>query len=234
METMTPEAFQAAWPTRIPLDIHVLDVVVASDLAVHWLQFAPAEVASLAELKLVAAARCAHLHGGSTQDWWVTGDWALGRPFVCAALPRDAAEPIAHLARDARVPARWHTAWSAATSAGWWPTDTWSALRTPGCVTLWHCRAGWVDSLITWPVQPRASAADVSAQCVARLRIESLRDAQLEPGTLHWFDAGTPGVSTDLPGGVVRVDVEPIVAVDVAVDEAQTAFALYERTRLAA
>jgi len=48
-----------------------VDIVAANDLALHWLQTAPALVTSLAELRLVAGARCAHLYNGSTQDWLV-------------------------------------------------------------------------------------------------------------------------------------------------------------------
>lgn len=229
METESWEHFQAVWPARISPSLRVLDVVVASDLAVHWLQVPPVDVVSLSELKMVAAARCAHLHGGAVHDWRVAGDWRVGRPFVCAGLPSDAAEMIEQLVRDAHVQVRWHTAVGAATRAGSWPVDGWSALRTPGSVTLWHCNGGWIDCLSAWAVHPQATVAELAVECVSQLKIEVLRDARLQFGVLHWCDAGGAAL-TDLPNGVVHIDSEPVIAAE----EAQAALALYsrfERTR---
>jgi len=230
MQTETPERFQAAWPIWASSSLQALDVIVASDLAVHWLQVPPVDLASLAELKLVATARCAHLYGGSSHDWRVAGDWRAGRPFVCAGLPRDAVEMIEQRAREAGVLVRWHTAWGAATRAGWWPAEGWSALRTPASVTLWHCTGGRVDCLSAWAVHPQASAAELAAKCVAQIQVEVFRNARLQSGMLHWCNAGEADLSMDLPSGVLRIDIEPIVAGA----EAQAALALYTRAEFPA
>ena len=71
-------------------------------------------VASLPELQLVAAARCAHLYGESPHDWWMAADWSATRPFVCAALPRALTAPLQQALDAAGVSARWHTSWSVA------------------------------------------------------------------------------------------------------------------------
>jgi hypothetical protein len=226
MQSQTPDELQATWSTWTSPSPQALDVVVAGDLAVHWLQVPPADVASLSELKLVAAARCAHLHGGSPQDWWVTGDWSVTRAFVCAGLPRELIGTIARLAEDARLPVRWHTAWSTALRTGRWPADGWSALRTPSGVTLWHSREGLVDCLAARAVDPRAASADVAVQCLGQLQIESLRDSRLLAGTLRWWEACTVEATQALPAGVARVDAEALVAPD----EAQAALALYLRS----
>ena len=51
-----------------------VDVIVANDVAVHWLQNPPPGVRSLNELRDVAGARCAHLFGGAPSHWHLAGD----------------------------------------------------------------------------------------------------------------------------------------------------------------
>lgn len=169
-----------------------VDVVAGHDLAVHWLQTPPAAVASLQELQLVAAARCAHLYGGSPRDWWVAGDWSATRPFACAALPRAVTAPVQQALDASGARARWHTAWCVARAdrTAAFPSDGWSALRTPQRVLLWHCRDGRVDCLASDHVGTDTTGP-VAAERAQRLaRLEALRDPSLPSGTLHWVSAG--------------------------------------------
>lgn len=165
-----------------------VDVIAGHDLAVHWLQGTPASVASLQELQLVAATRCAHLYGGSPHDWWIAADWSATRTFVCAALPRAVTVPLQQALGAAAVSVRWHTSWSVACGAraNTFPAQGWSALRTPERVVLWHCDEGRVNCLTSHglsPGTPDPAAAEQSARLVM---LEALRDASLTDGPLHW------------------------------------------------
>ena len=165
-----------------------VEVIAGHDLAVHWLQSPPASVASLQELQLVAAARCAHLYGDSPHDWWIAADWSVTRPFVCAALPRALTARLQQALDAAGVSVRWHTSWSVACGArtNTFPALGWSALRTPERVVLWHCDEGRVNCLTSHglsPDTPDAVAAEQSAQLA---KLEVVRDASLTDGPLHW------------------------------------------------
>lgn len=187
-------AARAAHAEALPLALAQLppgagvDVIVGNDLAVHWLQMPPSSVASLDELRLVAAARCAHLHGGSPRDWWVAAEWDATAPFVCAALPYSAVTPLQQKLAAASVAARWHTAWGVACGleANTFPADGWSALRSPTRVLLWHCREGRVDCMSMQSVSPDMTDDDANDQALRQIRIESMRDASLAGEPLHW------------------------------------------------
>lgn len=175
-----------------------VDLVAGNDVSVHWLQTPPTSVASLEELKLVAAARCAHLYGGSPQDWWVTGDWSATEPFVCAALPYSTISPIQQALDAAKVQVRWKTAWAAvcAAHAHTFPADGWSALRSPARMMVWHCRQGRVDCLATHGISPDASDEGLTAQALQFAQIQALRDARLSSGSVHWIALpAEPGVN---------------------------------------
>lgn len=174
-----------------------VDAIAGNDLAVHWLQPPPAATRSLAELKLVAAARCAHLYGGTSSDWLVTGDWSARRPFVCAALPRAITQPLqqACAARGARL--HWHSAWAVlcAAHARSFPEDGWSGMRTPERIVLWHCNAGHVDALNSIAVAPDTPASEVEALVQLQMRLEGAAAGSGEPGPVHWAQAATAAPS---------------------------------------
>jgi hypothetical protein len=165
-----------------------VDVIAANDVAVHWLQTPPASVASLNELRLVAAARCAHLYGGAPRDWWVAADWNATVPFVCAALPYSMVSPLQQKLATAGVATRWHTAWGVAcgSDANTFPAEGWSALRSPNRVLLWHCRQGRVDCLGMQALAPDTTDEEANAHALRQMRIESMRDSSLESRALHW------------------------------------------------
>lgn len=163
-----------------------VDIVAGNDLAVHWIQQPTAAVQSLQELQLVAAARCAHLHGGSPGEWWIAADWSLGRPFVCAALPRAVTQPLQRAAHDVRI--RWHTAFGivAGRLARGLADEGWSAMRTPARVLLWHCRGGRTDALTGFAIEAAASDKAVDAQLRMHLQLEATMTGNTMPQAVEW------------------------------------------------
>lgn len=181
---------------------HPVDLVAANDLALHWLQTPPTAVRSLAELKTVAAARCAQLFGGAPHDWHVGGDWNATTPFPCAAMPRALVEPLqAQLARH-KVRAQWHTTWGLVCHhmAHRLPADGWVALRSPRRVILWHNRAGLAQQLVTRVVDPEADARQVASETLAQLQVERCRTDNTADGPLHWLDLDASQAVINMPG----------------------------------
>lgn len=183
-----------------------VEVIAGNDVAIHWVQEPPASTASFAELRLVAGARCAHLYGGTPADWRIAGDWHPSRPFVCCALPQDAVLPIEqHLAGFKLVP-RWHSAWSVL-SQGMpqaFPSDGWSAIRSPARVVLWHCSGAQVDGMAIWPVDAQDDTASAARRARQQMQVEMSRSGHAHDEGLHWLDLvaddplpalGEPGVS---------------------------------------
>lgn len=176
-----------------------VDMIVADDVAVHWLQTPTAGVQSLGELRQIAAARCAHLFGGVPAGWWVAGDWSATRPFVCAGLPLERVGPLQRALTEAGAQATWHTAWGllCSTQASTFPDDGWSALRSAGRVAVWRCRQGRVTALSSLNLGAQADAAEADDAVARLLRIEAARDPALVCGPVHWADlhasASRPG-----------------------------------------
>jgi hypothetical protein len=163
-------------------------VTAALDVAVHWVQAPPRELRSLAELRQVAGVRCAHLHGGAPQDWWVAGDWDVGRPCVCAGLPLELAAPVRDALAAVKVKVQWQTAWTllCREHAQDFPDHGWSAWRNGSRLVLWHCSAGRVDCLRTIALAPDA-ADEVAHRLVAQQQaLERLRDPSLAADSAHW------------------------------------------------
>jgi hypothetical protein len=151
-----------------------VDVIACNELAVHWLQDPPADVGSLAELKLVAAVRCAHLFGGTASSWWIAGNWDLSRPFACAALPSAQMVALQAIAQEHGATLRWHTAWGLLCSAraASLPGEGWSAARSRGRLVAWHCRGGRPDALWSVAAPPDAAADEDLALVRALARLE--------------------------------------------------------------
>lgn len=165
-------------------------LIAANDLALHWLQTPPGALASFEELRLVAQARCAHLYGGAPADWWVTADWRADAPFVCAALPRAVVQPLDQALAALGSQVHWHTAWGllCAARATAFPSNGWSAFRSPAQVILWHCGAGRVDSLSALPADAAEDSASAAARALQQMRVEASRAQGVVVGTLHWLD----------------------------------------------
>lgn len=144
--------------------------VVGLGTAVHWLQASPPGVNSLAELRQVAAARCAFLHGGAPEDWIVQADWDAARPFVCAAVRREQ-EP------DAGWQSAWQVVRRQAQAGGW------HALESEGHVALWHVRQGHVDAISAFAIGEVGNAAAAVEQ---RMRLEVVNHFALAAGAIRW------------------------------------------------
>lgn len=194
---LTPETFPNLKPGFI-------DLIAGSDVTLHWVQVPPASVASLAELRLVAQARCAHLYGGTPGDWRVGADWHASRPFVCMALQQNVVLPIETALAGFKLVPRWHSAWSVL-SCGLsqaFPADGWSAVRSPARVVLWHCRNALVDCVATWPVDPQETSADAARRASQQMQVEISRSEHSSGGLLHWVDLVVDGSvnAGELPG----------------------------------
>jgi hypothetical protein len=172
-----------------------LQIIVGHDLAVHWLQKPPAEARSLRELQLVAASRCAHLHGGSPDDWWVAADWDSETDFVCAAIPQATVREIAAQAQAANVSLQWTTAWLVAGAArpASFRRGGWNGLRTFSGAMLWHAREEHIDCIV-WLAAPQ-EGNDLQATAAQRIALECARDGRLTLGPVQWENAGQPAGS---------------------------------------
>jgi hypothetical protein len=185
-----------------------LDLIAASDLAMHWLQAPPRSLASFAELRLIAQSRCTHLYGGSAGDWWVAGDWRADISFVCAALPTSALLPL-HNAFAARgVQTRWHLSWSllGTARAGAFPSRGWSAVRSPRQVLLWHCSGGRVDALSAVRLSATESSADAVSRTLRHMRLAAPQVADLMPDSLSWLDLTAPHGAAPHGANAIRIE----------------------------
>jgi hypothetical protein len=188
----------------------MVNVIAANDIALHWLQTPPLSVASFGELRLTAAARCAHLYGGSLQDWWIAGNWSARQPFPCAALPQSVAIPLSQQLAQSGVRVHWHTAWGLMCSAraGDFPSDGWSAVASPSRVVLWHCRASQVNCLAVLSVDACATEQQIAGQALQQMQVEALRSDDAALGVLHWLNLGQREEMSSL-AGLERISVGP-------------------------
>lgn len=190
-----------------------VDVIVANDVAVHWLQTPPAGVHSLPELRQIAGARCAHLFGGAPAGWWVAGDWSATRAFVCAGLPMERMGPLQRALTEAGTKANWHTAWGlqCRVRAGHWPANGWCAARGAGRLVVWYCLRGHVIGLGSLTIDPLADQATAQAAVAQHQRIECLRDPALAPGPVHWADPPVPMDPMAHSGAVLALALAPLL-----------------------
>jgi hypothetical protein len=181
-----------------------VNVVVADDVAVHWLQTPPAGVQSLTELRQIAASRCAHLFGGVPAGWWVAGDWSASQPFVCAGLPMDRVGPLQRTLSQANTVATWYTAWGLLCSTRAWtlPNVGWIAARSAGHVMVWRCQRSRVTALSFLNVGAWANDDAVNEAVGQLLRMEALRDPAPTAEPVHWVEWPAP---TPPPGGAALV-----------------------------
>lgn len=173
-----------------------VEIIAANDLAVHWVQTPPAALASLKELRQISQARCAHLYGGSSEDWRVAGDWHSRHPFVCAALPMPVVTALEREFAQHKLLPRWHTAWGLASAglARLFPASGWSAMRTSEHMVLWHCRDSRVDCLASLATASSDGPAQMAAKAKQRIQIENSRAEIATDDAVHWLDL-SPGLA---------------------------------------
>jgi len=165
-----------------------VNVVAGHDTAVHWLQTPPASLQSMEELRLVAAARCSQLYGGTARDWWIAGDWNAAAPFACAALARSQVGTLDEALAAAGLRVRWQSVWGLVCGhhADQFPATGWSALRTPERIVAWHCLDGRINAITTLAIDPQADAAEAQRAVASQIQLEGLRDSALPQGPVHW------------------------------------------------
>lgn len=188
----------------------LIDIVAGNDLALHWVQTPPASLASFAELRLVAQARCVRLHGGTASEWRIAADWRADRPFVCAALPETVCAQIEQLLSPYKLVPRWHSAWSVLSSgmSKGLPADGWSAVRSPARVVLWHCRDAQVDCMASWGVDPQQSGADAAQTALQHKQLEIARAGHADEGGLHWLDLGNGKDDSPAADGLLPIQLD--------------------------
>lgn len=199
-------------------------VFVAGSLCRHWTQSVPAGVGSLRELGHIAALRCAQLFGGQGGDWAVVGDWRLGAPFICAALPRAVVEDLRGVAASSGRRLNMQSAVLAAVRKvePFLGRDGWHAWQAPGVTVIVERQGGRVVWL-------RAARADDDVPgCAdaawAEVRRECLSRGQALPDELSWL--GTDGSATAGADRVHRLNVHDALPPATARGDAAWAAAL--------
>lgn len=208
-----------------------IEVIAGNDVAIHWVQTPPASLTSFEELRLVAGARCAHLYGGAPSDWHIAGDWHPARPFVCSGLPRDVVLLMEQRLAEFKLVPRWHTAWSVLSCgmARAFASDSWSAVRSPARVVLWHCTRAQVDGMTTWPVDAHEDTASAARRARQQVQLEISRSGHAGDGDLHWLDlaADDPQPAFDVLGvSALKRDPRIAAVLGTAPSEAAAALAL--------
>jgi hypothetical protein len=122
------------------------------------------------------------------------------------ALPQDVVVPIEERLAEFKLVPRWHSAWSVLNCAAphTFPSDGWSAVRSPARVVLWHCRDAQLDCMATWPVDAQEPTASAARRAVQQLQVEISRSARSGSEVLHWMDlvADDAIPAGELPGVV--------------------------------
>ncbi len=174
-------------------------LVAGLGLAVHWLQVPPRGVRSLRELRQVAAVQCAHLHGAHPEDWWIAAEWNAHCPFVCAAVPRQAADPWVDEAAGRGVQLHVLTTWLAACAvlSPATPAAGWSGLRTPSRTMVWHCSLGRVDCLVDFQGAHGNPAREAEERAAQQIRLACLRQPHLSAGLVQWLGDSVAGAATE-------------------------------------
>jgi hypothetical protein len=169
----------------------VATVVVADDVARHWVQPPPAGVGSLAELRAVAASRFGKLFGDGAEGWSIVGDWRIGRPFVCAAIPRwvpralEAALPAQRPASNAFV--RTQLGLALQRFGAGLPQDGWWCVVSVASMTIGHTSGGHVDRLRC--VGLAAHQPDDTLRIAASMvKQEAARAAAVASADVAWID----------------------------------------------
>jgi hypothetical protein len=175
-----------------------LRALVGADLCRHWTLAAFAGVASLRELRTIATTRCCQLFGGRPDDWAITADWSLARPFVCAAVPARAVRALQSAAARMRMGLQVESAVLVAMSSlePWLPADGWVGWHTPTSLVLALRRGGKLVWLQTQRHVGSAANDGLIAEASRQVTRQCLRNGEAQPQTWAWLgeiDRGQPG-----------------------------------------
>lgn len=138
-------------------------VVISHRCAEHWLQTPPAGIPSLGELRRVANARSRLLWGWPADQTLVAALWDAEHPFPCIAVPSALTSPLLALMGRHAARSCWSSAW-AVHQAGLRPdrNATPHALQSPARISLWQQTGKKIDALLTLPLQPDTSPAELA------------------------------------------------------------------------
>lgn len=165
-----------------------LRVMVADGLAQYWMMNPPEGVASLAELRGAATARC-HQLLGAAQPWHVTADWHARHAFLCAAMPAWVVEGVqAALGGTAQVDAALPTVLRHAAQA--MRGDGWLCVTSLGCSSVLSTARGRLRSLRSMRTAAAAHLDTQLTEAARELRRERLRNGAATDDTAHWCHIG--------------------------------------------
>ncbi|RRS02411.1 hypothetical protein EIP75_20915 [Aquabacterium soli] len=168
-----------------------VQVVVANDLAQHWLCTPPGGTASLGELQAFASARRAQIHGDAPQDWRVTADWQVGGAFLCTAVPGvvvDALKSAFAKAGRLGIVTELAHAWAPRGPAWQGRPTGWLCLDSASGAALVSLAAGRPRALRTWRLPGQADKAARASMIAAEARREALRVGEAVPSQVRWLD----------------------------------------------
>ncbi len=168
-----------------------VQVVVANDLAQHWLCTPPVGTASLGELQAFAAARRAQIHGDAPQDWQVSADWRADRTFLCAGVPVvlvDALKGLLARAGRLEIVTELVHAWAPHGPARQGRPTGWLCLDSASGAALVSLSAGRPRALRTWRLPAQIDKADRASMISSEARREALRLGEAPPSQVRWLD----------------------------------------------
>jgi hypothetical protein len=176
-------------------------VMVGAALTRLWTLKVPDGVATLAELELVAQARCGQLFGTAC-EWHVAADWQPARPFLCTATPAWLLQGVQDVFGAGQrvatvVPS------VLAMQASQPPTDGWTCVTSPASTALLAWQHGHIVQARTLPWRKVDGDADAQrAHASQELRREALRLQMSDSAAVSWHDLpaiATAGRSLDTP-----------------------------------
>lgn len=169
-------------------------VMVADGMARYWMMQAPRGVASLAELRASAEARCAQLLGPGP-GWQVAGDWDATRPFLCAAIPGWIHEG-ARRAFGPGVEIRLALPTALRLARPLVSNDAWVCLTMPGSTSVLSIAKGRLNSVRSVRTQAGLSRDEQLRLAAIELRRERLRTGASGDGTVGWCHLGAQDAVT--------------------------------------
>ncbi|MET3109281.1 hypothetical protein AAKU58_004132 [Oxalobacteraceae bacterium GrIS 1.18] len=162
-----------------------LFIVVSDQVARYFMVNPPKKVGSFKDLKTIAELRFSTLFGSKSSEWIMQADWAIDRPFIACALPRDRVDSILRVLKAGN----WFSQGMVPESIAIWNAQSsslrdhsaWFARITDQHTLFAACVDGRIQQVSTWKGETLTSAE----QLKPILMREALRwDCSL-PGTLY-------------------------------------------------
>lgn len=176
--------------------VRQIQVCLAPSVAQHWVQVAPAQTGSLAELHAVASARAKLLFGTPVEgSWIVSGDWRADAPFVCTAVS-SAWQPLwaALGKRWGKVAIQCPLLLALSQCESQVPRTGWLAVVAVDRVHVMHRHEGCVTSLRSVRLPQPSTAAEVETLATQEWQREMLR-TQHVADELAWLVLQSQGAA---------------------------------------